>query len=83
MSVPAAELRQLRVFIALVEESTFTDAAIRLGVTQPAVSRLIAALETRIGVPLVETDDPLGHADRSRHPRPTARRFTHSRRWTT
>ena len=54
MSVPAAELRQLRAFIALVEESTFTDAAIRLGVTQPAVSRLIAALETRIGVPLVE-----------------------------
>ena len=40
------ELRHLQALVALTEEGTFTDAAIRLGVTQSAVSRTIVGLET-------------------------------------
>ena len=39
--------------VALTEQGTFTDAAIDLGVTQSAVSRTIASLESELGVPLV------------------------------
>jgi DNA-binding transcriptional LysR family regulator len=47
------EVRHLAALVALVEEGTFTDAAIRLRVTQSAVSRTIAALEDAVGVELV------------------------------
>lgn len=47
------EPRHLRVLVALAEEGTFTDAAIRLGTSQPAVSRSLASLEASVGVPLV------------------------------
>lgn len=47
------ELRQLRALVALTEEGTFTDAAIRLGITQSGASRAIAALERAVGVDLV------------------------------
>ena len=39
------ELRQLRCLVAIVDEGTFTDAAIALGVSQAAVSRTLASLE--------------------------------------
>lgn len=48
------EVRHLRALVAVVEEETFTDAAIRLGVTQSAVSRTIASLEQIAGVRLIE-----------------------------
>jgi DNA-binding transcriptional LysR family regulator len=48
------ELRQLRCLEAVVEEGTFTDAAIALRMSQAAVSRNIAALENALGVRLVE-----------------------------
>jgi DNA-binding transcriptional LysR family regulator len=47
------ELRQLRCLVAIVDEGTFTDAAIALGVSQAAVSRTLAALESRLGVRLL------------------------------
>lgn len=47
------ELRQLRCLVAIVDEGTFTDAAIALGVSQAAVSRTLAALEQRLGVRLL------------------------------
>ncbi len=50
----SVELRHLQALIAVAEEGTFTDAAIRLGVSQPAVSRLIAGLEELCGARLVE-----------------------------
>ena len=50
----ALELRHLQALVALTEEGTFTDAAIRLGVSQPAVSRTIVALEAVVDTPLVE-----------------------------
>jgi DNA-binding transcriptional LysR family regulator len=50
---PEIDVRHLRVLVALAEEGTFTDAAIRLGMGQPAVSRAVAGLERALGVPLV------------------------------
>lgn len=41
-------------FLAVVEEGSFTRAARRLGVSQPAVSAQIASLEAWIGRPLFE-----------------------------
>ncbi|MFG2125221.1 LysR family transcriptional regulator [Streptomyces sp. NPDC048710] len=47
------DLRQLRCLVAIVDEGTFTDAAIALGVSQAAVSRTLAALERALGVRLL------------------------------
>jgi len=52
--VDAVEVRFLRVLVALAEEGTFTDAAIRLGTGQPAVSRTLARFEAVLGVRLVQ-----------------------------
>ncbi len=48
------EVRHLRCFLAVAEESSVTRAAHRLGITQPAVSRTLAALERALGVRLVD-----------------------------
>jgi DNA-binding transcriptional LysR family regulator len=53
MNPGGIEIRHLRVLVALAEEGTFTDAAIRLGISQPAVSRSLSSLEAMLGVPLV------------------------------
>lgn len=45
----AIDLRQLRALIAVVDEGTFTDAAIALGTSQASVSRAVAALEATLG----------------------------------
>ncbi|MFJ9870770.1 LysR family transcriptional regulator [Streptomyces sp. NPDC101165] len=47
------DLRQLRCLVAIVDEGTFTDAAIALGVSQAAVSRTLASLERALGVRLL------------------------------
>jgi DNA-binding transcriptional LysR family regulator len=47
------ELRQLRCFVAIVDHGGFTGAAADLGVSQPAVSRGLAALEDELGVRLL------------------------------
>ncbi|PWJ54660.1 DNA-binding transcriptional regulator, LysR family [Quadrisphaera granulorum] len=49
----AWELRHLRCFLAVVDEGTFTDAAIALGTSQAAVSRTVAALEQAMGARLL------------------------------
>jgi DNA-binding transcriptional LysR family regulator len=43
------DLRQLRALVAVVDEGTFTDAAIALGTSQASVSRAVAALEVSLG----------------------------------
>ncbi|MGW4200800.1 LysR family transcriptional regulator [Streptomyces sp. NPDC004726] len=48
------ELRHLRVFLAIAEESSVTRAAARLHLTQPAVSRTLAALEKHLGMRLMD-----------------------------
>ncbi len=47
------ELRQLEALLAIEAEGTFTDAAVRLGISQAAVSRAVQGLEAAVGVPLV------------------------------
>ncbi|GAA0949158.1 LysR family transcriptional regulator [Pseudonocardia zijingensis] len=47
------ELRELRGFVAVVEEGGLSAAARRLHVSQPAVSQTVAALERQLGVPLL------------------------------
>lgn len=48
------ELRHLRYFIAAAEEEHFGRAADRMHVTRPAVSQIIADLESELGTPLFE-----------------------------
>ena len=45
---------KIRAFLTVVEEGSFTRAARRLGVTQPAVSAQIASLEAAVGQTLFE-----------------------------
>jgi DNA-binding transcriptional LysR family regulator len=46
------ELRQLKYFVIVAEELSFTKAAERLYLVQPALTRQIALLEKKIGAPL-------------------------------
>ena len=48
------DTRQLSAFVAVVELRSFSQAATRLGVTQPAVSLQIRSLEQRLGQRLVD-----------------------------
>jgi DNA-binding transcriptional LysR family regulator len=48
------ELRHLRYFIAAAEEEHFGRASDRVHVTRPAVSQIIADLESELGTPLFE-----------------------------
>ncbi|MEU8507492.1 LysR family transcriptional regulator [Streptomyces brevispora] len=50
----AVEIRHLRAFLAVADESSVTRAAARLRLTQPAVSRTLAALEQHLGIRLVD-----------------------------
>ncbi|MDP9810864.1 DNA-binding transcriptional LysR family regulator [Rhizobium tibeticum] len=47
-------IRQLEVFRAIMRDGTITAAANSLGVSQPAVSKLLAYLEDQLGYPLFE-----------------------------
>ncbi|WP_327725456.1 LysR family transcriptional regulator [Streptomyces europaeiscabiei] len=74
-AVRDVELRQLRCLVAIVEEGTFTDAAIALGVSQAAVSRTLASLERALGVRLLRRNS------REVTPTPTGLRVvSHARR---
>src|SRR3954469_12166434 len=49
---PEIELVELRRFLAVTEERSFRRAAERLGISQPTLSRSIAALEVKVGARL-------------------------------
>jgi DNA-binding transcriptional LysR family regulator len=48
------DTRQLRAFCEVVERRSFSQAAERLGITQPAVSLQVRALEKRLGTQLLD-----------------------------
>jgi DNA-binding transcriptional LysR family regulator len=48
------DTRQLAAFCEVVERRSFSEAASRLGVTQPAVSQQVRALEQRLGAQLLD-----------------------------
>jgi DNA-binding transcriptional LysR family regulator len=48
------DTRQLAAFVAVVERKSFSQAAERLGVTQPAVSLQVRSLEKRLGQQLLD-----------------------------
>src|SRR3982751_3556611 len=48
------DTRQLHAFCEVVERKSFSQAAERLGVTQPAVSLQVRALEKRLGAQLLD-----------------------------
>jgi len=48
------ELRHLRTFVLVAEESSYSKAALRLHVAQPAVTRTIQQLEHALGAQLIE-----------------------------
>jgi DNA-binding transcriptional LysR family regulator len=47
------QLQTMKVFVAVAEEQGFAPAARRLGMSPPAVTRAVAALEKRLGVKLL------------------------------
>ncbi|MDO8210254.1 LysR family transcriptional regulator [Conexibacter sp. CPCC 206217] len=48
------DLRELRVFVTVAEQASFTRAAEQLGLTQQTVSRAIARAEEKLGVELLQ-----------------------------
>src|SRR5256885_13880171 len=65
------DTKQLAAFCAVVERKSFSQAADRLGVTQPAVSLQIRSLEQRLGRRLLDRSGRRGEPARG-GPRPFA-----------
>ena len=50
------DLHKLKIFVTIVRQGSFTQAADRLYMTQPTMSQQLAALETQLGTTLLERD---------------------------
>ena len=51
-------ISQIRAFVAVADTSSFSVAAVQLGVSQSAISHALAALERGIGRPVLTRDNP-------------------------
>jgi DNA-binding transcriptional LysR family regulator len=68
------KVREMEVFVAIVDQGSFTGAADKLGMSAPTVSRALNSLETRIGAQLIArttrsirpTDAGMAYLDASR-----------------
>src|SRR3989441_9128305 len=70
------DTRQLAAFCAVVERKSFSQAAERLGVTQPAVSLQIRPLEQRLGRQLLDRSRPRAQpTEAGRRPSTSAQRL--------
>jgi DNA-binding transcriptional LysR family regulator len=70
------QVRHIQCFVAIVEQGGFTDAAAQLGISQPAVSRGLAALEEELGVRLLRrTSREVVPTSAGQRVLPRARRF--------
>lgn len=67
MSLESVRLSQLRTLVAIADCGNFSEAALKLGISQSAVSHAIASLEEELGVVLLSrgrhgaTLTPVGH----------------------
>jgi DNA-binding transcriptional LysR family regulator len=52
--LPDLDLRMLRYFVAVAEASSFTEAAAKLYISQPALSQAVQRLERELGTRLIE-----------------------------
>lgn len=55
------DFRILRYFLAVAREQSFTKAAEQLHITQPTLSRQLAALEEELGVKLLVGPEEISH----------------------
>jgi DNA-binding transcriptional LysR family regulator len=68
------KVREMEVFVAIVDQGSFTGAADKLGMSAPTVSRALNSLETRVGAQLIArttrsirpTDAGIAYLDASR-----------------
>jgi DNA-binding transcriptional LysR family regulator len=51
------ELEQIKIFLAVAEEKSFSEAARKLYISHSTTSRAVAALEDGLGVRLIERND--------------------------
>ena len=70
------EIHQLRYFVAVADEGSFSRAAAKVRVAQPSLSQQIRKLETEIGQPLFDRL-PRSVLGRARACRARRRRFEH------
>ena len=68
------KVREMEVFVAIIDQGSFTGAADKLGMSAPTVSRALNSLETRVGAQLIArttrsirpTDAGIAYLDASR-----------------
>ncbi|HET9889459.1 MAG TPA: LysR family transcriptional regulator [Mycobacterium sp.] len=53
------ELRELRGFVAVVDEGALSAAARRMHLSQPALSQMVSGLERELGLQLLVRDGPV------------------------